>query len=503
MASTRKRGPESDDKPQTSRKRTRRTSREALAVSHDDNSDYDAAPKAPRCTRRPTRKAIKAERLAAEVADLSPYNTSPVRRSRNQNAHATTGKEPPEPDGEEPATPRPSRPTRRAVTLSEKMCVQGAHLSKPTAKASRSKKRSIEEKMLAEVSKLTRWYGWESEPEDGSSDTDAEDENEPRSCARRYPPKVAGTQNLPWSELPGEIRNSIYEYAMVNENQKVLNVNHYPDGIPRRSIRGAISTTNFAHSYWGFTQACRQTRVEFTPWLRKMRRVRTALSSLNTYTDTFHRPDADGKRFGWIEPICCVAPLPGDGVEVLELLKHKHANPGFQLQLTPTTVSAALDAFAGPPDSNDFDELKIMRDMDGTFYKWWSSTVLHTTGITGIHIASIVKETDNSAKNFDDGEDSQHAVLIKLYMNPSKTGVMTHQKRLEYLNSFVFDSQLADKKNVSLEASFDTGVAMWRVRRPGVVDMRWKERKARGGKFFCRLTRDSSEVKGYTEESLD
>lgn len=81
------------------------------------------------------------------------------------------------------------------------------------------------------------------------------------------------------------------------EEKKALTVVHYPDGIPRRSIRGISTTTNFTHSFWGFTQTCRQVRDEISPWLLSKRKVRTSLTTLNVYAEVFHRPDPlSGKR---------------------------------------------------------------------------------------------------------------------------------------------------------------------------------------------------------------
>lgn len=78
-----------------------------------------------------------------------------------------------------------------------------------------------------------------------------------QSHAREYPPKEFGVQNAPWSSLPAEIRNEIYQYCMAKEEKKFVDVRHYPSGVPRRSVRGTfLSSTNFLQSYWGFTQTC-------------------------------------------------------------------------------------------------------------------------------------------------------------------------------------------------------------------------------------------------------
>ena len=315
--------------------------------------------------------------------------------------------------------------------------------------------------------------------------------------ALQYAPKVPGTQNAAWSELPGEIRNKIYEHAMANEEQKTLNVVHYPGGIPRRSVRGMASKTNFAHSYWGFTQTCRQVRDEFTPWLLNKRRVRTPLATLNDYIDMFHRPDETGKRVGWIEPVCRDAPLPGDGVEILGLLQHQNGKPNFHLQLTPTVVRMELDP-------NEFDELTLIRDMDETFWDW-SGNILEFAGIHGIHITSIVKgdkvngDSDEDSVEEDEGS---HQILVKLDVERPRANNNTHQRQLHNLNRFIFASQIAHKEGVRVQASFNGGIARWVVRRPGTVDMQWKEHKHRGVNMFRRLTSLRHLSNAYREEDL-
>ncbi|KAK1920127.1 hypothetical protein P3342_002423 [Pyrenophora teres f. teres] len=100
--------------------------------------------------------------------------------------------------------------------------------------------------MRAGDEQLALWHGWVF---DDSSDEDEKNERLPRTHSHRYPPNKVGVQNVEWSLLPGELRNKIYEYAMMGEKENVLNVRHYPDGVPRRSDRGIASNTNFAFSH--------------------------------------------------------------------------------------------------------------------------------------------------------------------------------------------------------------------------------------------------------------
>jgi hypothetical protein len=64
--------------------------------------------------------------------------------------------------------------------------------------------------------------------------------------------------------LPDELRKDAYKYCMDNGEEKALEVVQNPGDSPRRSIGGVATTTNFAYSYWAFTQACQQVRQELT-----------------------------------------------------------------------------------------------------------------------------------------------------------------------------------------------------------------------------------------------
>jgi hypothetical protein len=70
-----------------------------------------------------------------------------------------------------------------------------------------------------------------------------------------------------------KIVNNICEYAITNEEEKILNVRHYPDGIPCRSVRDISSKTYFAHSNWRRAQVCRHKK-----WVHPVA-VEEALSS--------------------------------------------------------------------------------------------------------------------------------------------------------------------------------------------------------------------------------
>lgn len=211
------------------------------------------------------------------------------------------------------------------------------------------------------------------------------------------------------------------------------------------------------------------------------RRVRTPLGTLNDYVDTFHRVGQDGKQAGWIEPFCSGAALSGDGVEVLEILQCKQTNPAFHLQLTPAATLVGLDLQPLPIDPDQFDELDILRDMEETF-AIWSGSILHNAGIVGINIVSIVKDDQNDIVNDDDIEDDDdsHDILIKLEVHRPPKQSMTCLSQLYHISQFIFRSQLAQKDGLRFQSSLDSGVARWKVTRPGILDLQWNERRGRG-----------------------
>ncbi|KAH6870453.1 hypothetical protein BKA58DRAFT_385102 [Alternaria rosae] len=509
MGSKRKHQPEKDcAHSQTSRKRSRRDVQKTRAGSQYESDDDSGARRRHGDDRRlpyPKRgsKNKKPTNIVAEFANLADYNAPPVKRSRTDIVAQLTDDEMPKarPSRNRVRDLRTSGSTAQSANLSEKLRVQGARITRSTTTGAHRRKTSFEEKVRAEADRLGRWLGWVSE-EEKDDEIDVEDQYMPRSHSRRYPPRKPGTQNAPWSELPGEVRNLIYQYAMTNEEKKILNVRHYPKGVPRRSVRGITFPTNFAHSYWGLTQTCRQVRSEFTPWLLEKRRVRTALETINDYFNIFHRPDKDGEVVGWVEPICCGATLPQNGVDVLALLKLQEKSSKFHLQLTPTTVSEALDVLNMPADPDDFDELKIMRDMARTFRAWSHNDddVISLIGLDGIHITSVPKGIKNITATTEDGEDVQHEILIKFIMKLGKMEEALDKYRLHCLNKIIFVAQLSNRIGVKLEARFKTGFAIWKVRRTGAVDMCWKARTG-GSKIFRRLTEHWYHP-GYKGENL-
>jgi hypothetical protein len=336
-----------------------------------------------------------------------------------------------------------------------------------------------------------------------SGASDSEDDGSPRTHSHRYPPKRVGVQNTPLLALPGELRNGIYQCCMVNEAENILNLRQYLSGAPRRSGRGAIASTNFAHSSWGFSQSCRQVRKEFAPWLLAKRSVRTPLATINEYVDTFHRPDpVTGMRIGHIEPIFTGATLPGEGVEILQLLKHQQlSKPEFRLQLIPTTVSATLDLLQPVAVPGHYDELSICRDMEN-LYAIDTGNEMNDIGIKAVHVTSFDMDPDDATDDSED-DDSSNQIVIELEIGTPAGGPLTRNEQIDGLNHFVFKSKLSEKKGVELRASFAGGKARWEIEDKNVISMRWQSKKKGRKNLYRRLTTDHYVLNGFEEEDLD
>jgi hypothetical protein len=325
-------------------------------------------------------------------------------------------------------------------------------------------------------------------------DSEDEDETSPRCHSRVYKPAQPGVQNIPWSDLPGEIRNRIYQYAMANDNGSMVNVHHYPKGIPRRSERKVGSSSSlYAWSYWGFTQVNQQIRREFTPWLLEVRRVRTPLATLNNYVDTFHQPLRTGERIGWVEPITNDAPLSGNGVEVQKLLRHAHENRNFHLQLTPSPIFPNMVLLPATQVTSPTDELSIMKKLGANYEKWSKGY-----GVRGVRITSSMKKPEFDLDSIPiDDEKEDHDILIHLAVNIDPTH--SRDSQLHSINRFIWRSRLHKSEGIRIQADVAGGVAMWTVVSSGVVDLYWKESGKGRRSVSIHLTKDAS---GFTARPL-
>jgi len=470
-------------KVETAPVRTRGSRKEkSKATSHSHPSPQARTKPSHREHKAPSRS--KAERLAAELANLADFNAPPKPRNAE--------------DSDDEQESPPPRRTRKRESIKHGRVTKLKVAPDPSAVA--TKKRTPQDKLLAEVSSLELWPHWESEEEDSARNDDDDEDRMPRTHSRVYPPKEVGVQNIPWSSLPAEMRNTIYEYCMETEEKKVLTVIHYPDGIPRRSVRGVSTTTNFAHSFWGFTQTCKQVREELTPWLLSKRSVRTPLATLNNYVELFHRVDpVDGKRIGHIEPICTGAPLPGNGVEILALVKQIHHSSAFHLKLDPPSFYPAIEELQVEPDPNQWDEMTIFRDIEHLFATG-NKAAIDAAGIKAIHVTSVAC---GPGENEEEEEEDSHDILIKLSIDKEASAGVTRDEQLKLINEFLFQSWFARKTGLRIQAKVAGGQGQWIVKAVRGMVMGWKTKRRGGEKVFRLLTAEEDELDGYTELDLE
>ncbi|KAH7093488.1 hypothetical protein FB567DRAFT_609987 [Paraphoma chrysanthemicola] len=420
-----------------------------------------------------SRKSSAAENrnanMLAELADLADYNAAPISRRQNNDDDGDND------DEEEEASQPPPRRKREQRSVKDSRIKKTALKPRSKPKARSRKTRTEAEQIAIEAAALVPSPDWVPEAQNSTSDEDSDGGSSdgnirpPRSLSRKYPPKQPGVQNVSWTEISPELRNMIYAYCMTNEEEKILNVVRYPDGVPRRSARGTTASTNFAYSYWGFTQTCKQVRNEFTPWLLEKRHVRTSLATLNKYIETFHRPHpVTGERTGHIELFCTQAPLTNGGVDIANLLKLEESNDKLHLQFSPTYVSPDIWVLR-KADPDHYNELSIMEAIS----EYHKSTPQHAFAdglITGIRISSI-----EQAGPTDEEEDPRHEILLNLDVQDYSADKKAWKNCVRRLRSWLFKSGLAQRVGVKVKASFAGGTARMAVRRHNVVDLIWRK----------------------------
>ncbi|KZM18887.1 hypothetical protein ST47_g289 [Ascochyta rabiei] len=277
-----------------------------------------------------------------------------------------------------------------------------------------------------------------------------------------------------WSDLPRELRDLIYGYCLLYEGIQVHNVRHFPHGF-RRSGRNDGAGANFSKSFWSFTQANRQVRAEFTPCLRKLRRVSTPLATLNAYVGIFNPVDKQtGARTGWIEPIepnVSGLSLSPDGVEVLSLIEHNRFDPDFHLELHPEPTDI------GP---HDFDELDVLYRLDcninprGTLFK-----ACGITSITLFPVSSPFCKHNSMVVHSSVQAGLKQKFMIKLDVKPTSTvdGIIrtTLQQRccLEY---WIYEEALLTSYwNLHIQAGLSRYEATWIIITRTLLVRKWEE----------------------------
>jgi hypothetical protein len=212
--------------------------------------------------------------------------------------------------------------------------------------------------------------------------------------------------------------------------------------------------------------------------------------------ETFHRPHPTiGKRIGHIEPFCTEAPLRGNGVEILELLKMEKDNEPFHLQLTPTNVSLEILALQLELNPDQFDELSIFKDIGQLDY--YVNAEFASICIQSVRISSVQQHVFEDVE-----EDPSHEILLTLDIGTSSPPQQTRDEYLRSLGRWLFLSKVAEKTNIKVQAAFGGGKAKWVVRRRNVVDVVWRETKKGGEKIFRRYVLADPEEWSVEEEDL-
>lgn len=224
-----------------------------------------------------------------------------------------------------------------------------------------------------------------------------------------------------------------------------------------------------------------QVRKELTPWLRSKRSVRTPLATLNDYVDIFHpRDPVTSKHVDIIEPISNGKPLPGDGVEILELLREKDGSSDFQLTFTPTplnlgrTSSDTVDLILFD-ELSVFDELNKIRNLGEEF--------------SSIRIMSETHPRQHAEEEGSDDETgniTSHSILLHCAFTADFQDYLLKDEQIKFMNNLLFKTELSMKPGLRITASIDDSIGRWKVRKTHVLDMSWKEAKKEGDRIFAR-----------------
>ncbi|KAF2737391.1 hypothetical protein EJ04DRAFT_592999 [Polyplosphaeria fusca] len=101
-------------------------------------------------------------------------------------------------------------------------------------------------------------------------------------------------------DLPGEIRNQIYEYAVAETEGpwKQAFVKHAPR---RRGLRARTNRKPSLRPFLALTQVCRLVRVEFRPWFLNTQEMIVDINDMEKYVKTFYPADDSMIRFGQIK----------------------------------------------------------------------------------------------------------------------------------------------------------------------------------------------------------
>jgi hypothetical protein len=71
------------------------------------------------------------------------------------------------------------------------------------------------------------------------------------------------------------------------------------------------------------------------------------------------------------------------------------------------------------------------------------------------------------------------------------------------VHQFIYDPNFASKAGMRVHTMVVSGNARWKVRRTGVVDMRWKQEKKDSTRIYRRLTACVHSLRGFEIGDLD
>jgi hypothetical protein len=288
------------------------------------------------------------------------------------------------------------------------------------------------------------------------------------------------TNHATWSELPGELRNCIYEHCLDLEAKSSHYITHRSSDDNLSPNSGSASNSSSFPSFWSLTQVNRRTRAEFTPWLLNTRRIETPLATLNEYVDVFHHVDEQSDtRTGWVKPIppaLCGVPLPTCGINITKVIKQR-----------PLDLSCFLD------------DLKTERALDPTcdifcalyHEKAWQGKCAQTINIQSISLVPYQNGVwdgihDVPCRVYKPSID--HDALLKIKCGPSFTPDGQQRKPEQQMEClahwFFYEAELDLCQDVSVLVSVPGYKTMWTVLEPGHCYATWERFGSGRGTVF-------------------
>lgn len=286
------------------------------------------------------------------------------------------------------------------------------------------------------------------------------------------PNKRLKKNHATWSVLPGEIRNTIYEHCLAMEAKLSHSITYRSSsaklGLEKLNLGSGSASSTSSSPFWSLTQANRQTRAEFKPWLQKTRRVETPLATLNEYIDVF-LPAADEQsttHTAWIKPLPplhCGIPLPTGGINITSLIQHRPINPSCLLEqetqhnLDPT--SDVLCALYNP--------------------KAWLGHCEKPANITSLTLAPYqtgVWDGEHEVPCRVSSPSIHDKIMLKIKCGPSLTpeGQQPEQHMRLLAHWFFYEAELDLCQDVVVLLSVPGYKTMWTVLEPGFAYATWE-----------------------------